>query len=208
MEDIRNIFCIGRNYAKHAEELGNEVPSEPLLFTKPTNALALADGSVLSFPATKGEIHYELEIVLKIGKDVEEGDSLADVISEMALGVDLTLRDVQSKLKEKGHPWLRAKGFRHSAILTPFFSFPGSEACKEIPFSLTKNGVGVQRGHTAQMIFSFEEILKECDAAFGLKKGDLLFTGTPEGVGKIADRDVFVLYWGEEEKGRFRASIA
>lgn len=101
LQDVQNIFCVGRNYAEHAKELGNEVPDTPLLFTKPTNALATADGQTLSYPSDQGEIHHELEIVLKIGKTTDS-DSVNDRVVEMALGIDLTLRDLQSKLKKKG----------------------------------------------------------------------------------------------------------
>lgn len=205
--EIKSIYCIGRNYAKHAEELGNDVPSEPLLFGKPQSAAAMADGSVLTFPSNKGEIHYELEIVLRIGKDVEAGDSLKDVIVDMALGIDLTLRDVQSALKKKGHPWLRAKGFRNSAILTEFFSFPGEEETQSIPFSLKKNEIEVQRGLAKHMLFTFSDIFNECQREFGLKEGDLLFTGTPEGVGAIAEGDTFALYFAEEKKGSFQVKL-
>ncbi|MFP7333233.1 fumarylacetoacetate hydrolase family protein [Shouchella clausii] len=203
MEEIASIYCIGRNYANHAKELGNEVPTEPLLFGKPKSAAVLADGRTLLYPSDKGAIHYEAEIVLKIDKDMEDGDTLDDVVTEMAIGVDLTLRDLQSKLKQKGHPWLRAKGFRNSAILTPFFPFPGEQESKSIDFSLEQNGEVVQLGNTENMLFSFSEIVQECHLAFGLKKGDLLFTGTPEGVGAIADNDQFNLAFQGETKGTF-----
>lgn len=101
IEAIRDIYCVGRNYAKHAEELGNDIPDEPLLFSKPLSSLAFADGNELTFPGSKGEVHYELELVLKIGKDVEEGDLLDDIVTEMALGIDLTLRDIQAQLKKR-----------------------------------------------------------------------------------------------------------
>ncbi|UTR07782.1 fumarylacetoacetate hydrolase family protein [Alkalihalobacillus sp. LMS6] len=204
--DIGDIYCVGRNYAEHAHELGNEVPEEPLLFTKPRSSLALANGSALSFPTTKGSIHYEIELVLKIGKDVSSGDQLEDVVQEVALGLDLTLRDVQSKLKQKGHPWLRAKGFPNAAILTPFFSFVGEESCKTIPFELRKNGDVMQKGYTKDMIFSLSDLFAEVQQEFGLKKGDLLFTGTPKGVGQLNVSDEFNLFFNGEEKGSFTVS--
>lgn len=206
-ETIKDIYCVGRNYAKHAEELGNDVPDEPLLFSKPLSSVAFATGTELTFPGDKGEVHYELELVLKIGKDVEEGDLLADVVSEMALGIDLTLRDVQAQLKKKGHPWLRAKGFRNATILSEFFPFPGENELKQIPFSLVKTNKTVQKGYSEQMIFSCSQLLHECQREFGLKKGDLLFTGTPEGVGAIQDKDEFQLYFADELKGKFLVKI-
>ncbi len=125
-----NIYCIGRNYAKHATELGNEIPEEPILFSKPSHTLVETNGQRLVLPKDKGEIHHEIEIVLKINREVKLGDPLTDVVSQMALGLDLTLRDVQTKLKAKGHPWLRAKGFKHSAIVTPFWDFKGVGECE------------------------------------------------------------------------------
>ncbi len=207
MEEIRNIFCIGRNYAKHAAELGNAVPEAPILFSKPTHALALADGKPLSFPDGEGAIHHELEIVLKINREVQKGDQLEDIVDQMALGLDLTLRDLQTTLKGKGQPWLRAKGFRNSAIVTEFWPFPGADSCKDKMFSLQKNGQWVQQGTAQQMIFNFQAIIDECVSAFGLGAGDIIFTGTPEGVGPVENGDSFKLYWGNEEKGSFQALL-
>ncbi len=200
---VNNIYCIGRNYAKHAYELGNEIPEEMILFSKPTHALIYTEGQAISLPKGLGDIHHELEIVLRINRDVKKGDKVEEVVSEMALGLDLTLRDVQSKLKKKGRPWLRAKGFKHSAVVTPFWSFPGTEQCAEIDFSLVKNGELVQKGNIKNMLFSFQAMLDECTEYFGLGEGDLIYTGTPEGVGPLIEGDECILYWGSEEKGRF-----
>ncbi|GAE35620.1 fumarylacetoacetate hydrolase family protein [Halalkalibacter akibai JCM 9157] len=198
-----NIYCIGRNYVNHAKELGNEVPKEPLLFSKPSHALVETKGQNIALPQQLGDIHHEIEIVLRINKDVKSGDRLEDVVSQMALGLDLTLRDVQSKLKTKGHPWLRAKGFKNSAIITPFWNISKKEDLSEFDFSLFKNGQVVQKGNSQAMIFDFQRIIDECEQFFGLGEGDLLFTGTPEGVGPIVSGDVCQLFWGEIEKGSF-----
>ncbi len=206
LQDVQNIFCVGRNYAEHAKELGNEVPDTPILFTKPTNALATADGQTLNYPSDQGDIHHELEIVLKIGKS-SDAQSVNDRVVEMALGIDLTLRDLQSTLKKKGHPWERAKGFRNSAILTPFWSFSSVEDIEHTTFTLKKNGETVQYGNSTQMLFNFQQLVDECEQAFGLVEGDVIFTGTPEGVGPISDGDVFTLFWGEEEKGSFTVAF-
>lgn len=206
LQDVQNIFCVGRNYAEHAKELGNEVPDTPILFTKPTNALATADGQTLNYPSDQGDIHHELEIVLKIGKS-SDSQSVNDRVVEMALGIDLTLRDLQSTLKKKGHPWERAKGFRNSAILTPFWSFSSVEDIEHTTFTLKKNGETVQYGNSTQMLFNFQQLVDECEQAFGLVEGDVIFTGTPEGVGPISDGDVFTLFWGEEEKGSFTVAF-
>ena len=206
LQDIQNIFCIGRNYAQHAKELGNEVPDTPLLFTKPTGALAFANGQTLSYPSGQGEIHHELEIVLKVGKK-SNSQSVNDRVVEIALGIDLTLRDLQSKLKKKGHPWERAKGFRNSAILTPFWPLTNVDEIKQTTFSLQKNGEIIQSRNSTEMLFDFQQVLDECEQAFGLSEGDIIFTGTPEGVGPIAEVDHFTLHWGEEEKGSFYVSF-
>lgn len=200
---INNIFCVGRNYVAHAYELGNEVPNEQILFSKPTHALVFTNGQKIALPKNKGTIHHELEIVLRIGKQVQPGDKVDEVVSHMALGLDLTLRDVQTKLKECGYPWLRAKGFKNSAIATTFWSFPGVAHCKRKHFSLTKNGAVVQKGNIMNMIFSFQAIINECATHFGLHEGDLIYTGTPEGVGPLQSGDECVFFWGEAEKGRF-----
>lgn len=204
--DIKNVYCIGRNYKKHAEELGNEVPNAPLVFSKPTGALRKADGSVIHFPNNKGEIHHELEIVLYVGNDVRDGFRTEDVITKMALGIDFTLRDVQSTLKKKGHPWLIAKGFRNSGILTDFWDFPGIEKSKEKDFTLLRNNETVQYGNINALIFDYQTLLEYIHQEIGLNKGDIVYTGTPEGVGPIADQEEYILKWGDEVKGSFIVS--
>ncbi|WP_100371859.1 fumarylacetoacetate hydrolase family protein [Bacillus sp. FJAT-45037] len=207
MRDVKNILCIGRNYAKHAVELGNEVPDTPILFSKPTHSLTMARGEEVTFPSDRGEIHHELEIILHIDRDVQKGDRVEDVVSEISLGIDFTLRDLQLELKGKGQPWLRAKGFKNAAITTKTFPFPGAEACKEIPFSLMKNGEVVQEGATKDMMFDFQAIIEECQDVFGLGYGDLIYTGTPEGVGPIQHGDVLEFYWGGECVGNFTVEM-
>lgn len=204
---IKNIYCIGRNYKNHALELGNEVPDEPLVFSKPTNALVLADGRTIKYPNDRGEIHHELEIILYIGKEVKTGFAVDEIVTKMALGVDLTLRDVQSRLKKIGHPWLIAKGFRNSAVVTEFWDFPGVEACKKVDFSLVKNGTTVQKGNIQSVIFDFQTLLEYVHENVGLSPGDIVFTGTPEGVGPIKDQEEYVFKWGSDVKGSFIVSM-
>lgn len=207
MEQIRNIYCVGRNYKLHAQELGNDVPTKPMIFGKPTHALAEANGAVIDLPGTRGELHYETELVLHIARPYEEGVSLEQMVDKMALGIDFTLRDVQSELKKKGHPWLLAKGFQNSAILTPFQPFPGLEACLKTDFALLKNGEQAQRGNIGNVIFDLMTLIRYIAEHFGLDRGDVIYTGTPEGVGPISDGDVLTFLWGEQKWGEFTARL-
>lgn len=196
--NIRNIYCVGRNYRLHAEELGNAVPSQPMLFTKPTHSLVRMDGQTIELPGHRGMVHYEAELVLHIGRSYEPGITVDELVDQMTLGLDLTLRDVQSELKQKGYPWLAAKGFLRSAALGGFRPFPGVASAAETDFTLRFNGMEVQRGNVNQMTFDLQSIVDFCASNFGLGQGDLIFTGTPEGVGEVSDGDLFELFWGAE----------
>lgn len=206
--DIRNIFCVGRNYKLHAEELGNEVPKSPMIFTKPSHAAVFTQGQEIALPGSKGEVHYEAELVVHIGKPYQAGNKVDDLIDRMALGIDFTLRDVQSEIKKKGQPWLPAKGFRNSAILTSFVEFPGAEALKQTDFSLLKNGEQVQRGNIKDVLFDLQTIVDFIAANFGLSAGDIIYTGTPAGVGPVADGDRLQLLWGENTLGECTINLA
>lgn len=201
--DIKNIFCVGRNYVQHAKELGNEPPEIPMIFMKPTHSVVYADGSPITLPQDQGDIHYETELVLYIGPHRPEATKVNDLVTKMALGVDFTLRDVQTKLKKKGHPWLLAKGFKNAASLTEFWDFPGEAICQSKDFTLVKNNEVVQKGQAQEMIFSLQTLIDYIHHTFGLSEGDVIFTGTPAGVGSVRQGDQFKLYWGMEEKGRF-----
>ncbi|GED66800.1 fumarylacetoacetate hydrolase [Brevibacillus reuszeri] len=207
MERIRNIYCVGRNYRLHAAELGNDVPTRPMIFDKPTHALAEAVGNEIELPGTRGELHYEAELVLHIARPYEAGVTLEQMVDKIALGIDFTLRDVQSELKKAGHPWLLAKGFKNSAILTSFHAFPGVDALQNTEFSLLKNGEQVQCGKINDVIFDLMTIITYISDHFGLDQGDIIYTGTPAGVGPIADGDVMTLVWGEENWGQFTAKM-
>ncbi|CAG7625427.1 putative protein YcgM [Paenibacillus solanacearum] len=206
-DTIRNIYCVGRNYGLHAAELGNDVPEEPMIFTKPTHALAAIDGGEIALPDSRGEVHFEAELVLRIGRDYEPGLTVNELVDGMALGIDFTLRDVQSVLKKKGHPWLPAKGFRNSAALTPFHSFPGFEEVKQVEYTLVKNGMEVQRGNLNDMIFDFQTVIDYIARHYGLGAGDIIYTGTPAGVAAVKDGDRYILYWGTEAFGAFTARL-
>lgn len=190
---IRNIYAVLRNYRKHAEELGNDVPHAPILFSMPTHALVPLDGSAVVLPAGIGVIHYEIEIVLRFD---ERGQP-----DGIALGLDLTARDVQSELKKNAYPWLAAKGFRNSAPISDFHPFPGYDQLPGMEFSLRKNGEQVQLGRPTLMIFDAQTIATYCASYFGLGQGDIIFTGTPEGVGPIADGDHLELFMNGDSWG-------
>lgn len=179
------IICIGRNYAEHAKELDNPVPGKPVVFMKPPSAL-LINNKPFYYPEFTKDLHHELEIVLKIGKNGRhvQKEFAADYFKEIALGIDFTARDVQSELKKKGHPWEIAKAFDHSAVLSPFV--PKEKVNHTaIEFQLKKNGEIVQHGNTKDLIFSFEDIIVYVSKFFKLQMGDLIYTGTPAGVGPV-----------------------
>ncbi|MBQ9311881.1 MAG: fumarylacetoacetate hydrolase family protein [Bacteroidales bacterium] len=180
------LICIGRNYVEHIAELGNEKPENIVFFLKPDTAL-LRNDEDFYFPDFSNEVHYECEIVVKIdklGKSIPVNYA-KDYYSEIALGLDMTLRDVQQKAKEKGLPWTLAKGFDYSAPISEFIPLKDIGEIQNIDFSLQKNGETVQRGNTNQMIHTVDEIISYVSRFMTLKKGDLIFTGTPKGVGKI-----------------------
>jgi acylpyruvate hydrolase len=185
------IFCIGRNYADHAKELNNPVPSEPLIFMKPPTALLL-NNRHFYHPDFSQNIHYEGEIVLRVCKN---GRSVQPEFAQryydaVAFGIDFTARDLQDKLKAKGQPWEIAKGFDRSAPLSQFIPLESLQNPQNIDFQLLKNGVEVQHGNTADLIFSFDRLICEISRYFTVQKGDYIFTGTPAGVGPIAQGDL------------------
>jgi 2-keto-4-pentenoate hydratase/2-oxohepta-3-ene-1,7-dioic acid hydratase in catechol pathway len=180
------IICIGRNYAEHAKELNNAVPTEPIFFLKPDVAL-LKEGGDFYFPSFTKDIHYECEIVIridKVGKHIAEKFA-SKYYTSFTLGLDLTARDLQQKCKEKGMPWEIAKAFEHSAPIADQFLPTEKYNLKDLHFSLLQNGKKVQNGHTADMLFDVDQIIAYVSQFFTLKTGDLIYTGTPAGVGPI-----------------------
>ena len=180
------IIAVGRNYAEHARELNNPVPVTPVIFMKPDTAV-LKDNAAFYHPDFSGDIHHEIEIVLKISK---EGKYIAEKFAgnyfdEIGLGVDFTARDIQQKHKEKGLPWELAKSFDHSAPISNFLPKSRFSDLYNIGFSLSINENVVQKGNTKDLLFSFERLIAFISQYFTLKKGDLIFTGTPQGVGKV-----------------------
>lgn len=183
--------CVGRNYAEHARELGNDVPEEPLLFMKPATALcSLHEPLVL--PQGQGPVHHEVEMVVMIGERLSGETDLETIrfaIAAYGVGLDLTLRDLQSRLKEKGHPWERAKGFDGGAPVSGFIDARGISVRQNLEVSLEVNGESRQHGHTGQMLFPTFELIAQINQVFTLEPGDLIFTGTPAGVGPLASGD-------------------
>lgn len=196
---IGKIVCIGRNYVAHAKELGNAVPTTPLLFMKPASCIRhVSEG--ISFPPNLGECHYECELVIQLNKDLSQAtlDDVQNAIGHVTLGLDLTLRDVQSQLKAEGLPWERAKCFDGAAVLGEWINVEGADLAefrtgKHIRYQLLINNELRQDGNTNMMIFDIPALLVEISRTFCLKKGDIIMTGTPAGVGKLNHGDRLVM---------------
>ena len=190
------IICIGRNYVDHAKELNNPVPKEPLVFMKPPTAL-LRLGKPFYYPKFSEEIHYELEVVLKIEKNGRhiEPRFARSYYSTYALGIDFTARDIQRKCKEKGHPWEKAKAFDKSAVISEFVPYKDGD----IEFSLNKNGKQAQIGSTKDLIFDFDFLICYLSKFFTIQHGDYIYTGTPAGVGPVKIGDVLEGFSGNEK---------
>jgi len=191
------IVCIGRNYAAHVRELNNAMPDEPVIFIKPDTAV-LRNNAPFFIPEFTRDVHHEIEVVVKINKN---GKAIpvqfaADYYDEITVGIDFTARDLQSKLKEKGLPWEKAKGFDHSAVIGKFIPKTALDM-KNLDFHLTKNGETAQKGNTQMMMHTVDEVIAHVSQYFMLKTGDLIFTGTPEGVGPVAAGDELKGFLGD-----------
>jgi acylpyruvate hydrolase len=187
------LICIGRNYAKHAAELGNEVPEEPMLFLKPSTAL-VGHGGRIVLPRQSSDVHHEVELVAVIGrggKDIPR-ESALDHVDGYAVGLDMTARDIQSAAKKKGHPWTVAKGFDTFAPLGEIVAAHVVSDPQKLSVELKVNGETRQKGSTADMIYPVEELVSYCSSIFTLMPGDLIYTGTPDGVGPVKDGDELV----------------
>ncbi len=193
------IICIGRNYADHAKELNNAVPTEPVIFMKPDTAL-LRNKSDFYIPEFSQDIHFECELVVKISKEGKHIDPkfAHKYYDELSLGIDFTARDVQSALKAKGLPWELAKAFDNSAAIGEFVPKDTLAEIQNIEFQFFQNEVLKQNGHTQNMIFSVDTLIGFVSKYITLKKGDLIYTGTPEGVAAVAIGDVLVGKLGDE----------
>jgi 2-keto-4-pentenoate hydratase/2-oxohepta-3-ene-1,7-dioic acid hydratase in catechol pathway len=194
------IICIGRNYSEHAKELNNDIPSEPVIFMKPKSALLMPE-KPLYYPEFTDDLHYECELVVKIAKN---GKYLQErfakkYYAEVSVGLDFTARDLQQKQKEKGLPWEIAKAFDGSAAVGKFLPLTPEMDIKNLNFHLDLNGNTVQRGNTADMLYSVDKIIEYASQYFTLNIGDMIFTGTPAGVGPVNVYDKLECYLSDEK---------
>ncbi len=200
------IICIGRNYAAHIQELNNDKPDEPVVFLKPDSAL-VPKNNPLFLPDFSKDVQYETELVLRIsrlGKHIDEKDARL-YYDAVGLGLDITARDIQKELKSKGLPWEKAKAFDFSALVgKAFIPVDNFKDLNAIDFSLIKNGEKVQAGNSRNMIWKFNELIAYVSRFFTLRTGDLIFTGTPEGVGKLERNDVLEGFIGDKSMFKIR----
>ncbi|MCE3283073.1 MAG: fumarylacetoacetate hydrolase family protein [Chitinophagaceae bacterium] len=193
------IFCVGRNYADHARELGNAVPEEPVIFMKPKSAL-LQSHTPFYYPEFCNELHYEAELVIRIsknGKYIQERHA-SQYYNAITVGIDFTARDLQNDLKSKGLPWEKAKAWDNSAVVGQWVEVTPGMQKKPFLFSMTKNDQTVQQGDSSNMIFSFEQVIANISTYFSVNIGDLIFTGTPAGVGECVVGDKLEGFLGEQ----------
>lgn len=187
---VGKIVCVGRNYAEHAQELGNEIPEKPVVFLKPASAL-IYSGDKIVIPSISDDMHHEAELVLLIGKTVKNADESesSEAIAGYAVGLDMTLRDIQGTLKKKGHPWTIAKGFDTSAVISDFISKEDHLLSLREEIILAVNSKVRQKAELNKMIFKPAEIVAYISSLMTLEEGDLIYTGTPAGVGKVVSGD-------------------
>lgn len=206
---LGKVVCVGRNYAAHAEELGNEIPTRPILFIKPASSVigtdSLIASQIIDVPRdTAYDVHYEAELCVRIGAplkaaSIEEIKAMPKAIDAVTLGLDLTLRDLQSELKAKGHPWERAKCFDGSCVLAQWVEPEAYADFSAVNYQLYINEQLTQDGHTELMLFPLYELLSEISYAFSLQPGDVIMTGTPSGVGVLKAGDKLTLKLGEHQ---------
>ena len=200
------IICIGRNYTKHIEELQNERPDEPVVFIKPDSAILLK-GYPFVIPEFSNDIHHEIEIIVKISKVGKyiEPKFAHKYYDEISVGIDFTARDLQQQLKDKGLPWEKAKAFDGSAVIGNFLPKKDFSSLESINFELTNNGKTVQKGNSSLMLWKIDELIAYVSQFFTLKIGDIIFTGTPEGVAAVKSNDVLEGFI--EENKLFRIQV-
>lgn len=194
------IVCVGRNYVNHAKELSNPVPKEPLIFLKPDTAL-LTENKDFFYPEFSNDVHFECELVFQVSKEGKYVNRrfARSYVDAIGLGIDFTARDLQSVAKQKGHPWTLAKMFNHSAVVSELLPLDDYPDLNSLKFELELNGESRQKGFSGDMIFPLEYVIEYVSRYMVLKKGDLIFTGTPEGVGPVQPGDHLVGRLGEKE---------
>jgi len=194
------IICVGRNYSAHIAELDNERPEHPILFLKPDSSVLLKNNPFL-IPEFSNDVHYEVELLVKIkkiGKHIDKKFA-HKYYDEIGLGIDFTARDLQKQLKEKGLPWEKAKSFDGAAVIGTFLPKTTFEDVNNIDFSLQKNGIEVQKGNSVLMLWKIDQLIEYISKYFTLKIGDVIFTGTPSGVGRVQANDVLTGFIEEKE---------
>lgn len=199
---IGKVVCVGRNYAEHARELGNEVPKTPILFMKPASSVVSVRSDIVRpDPSTYGDTHYEAELCIQLSADLSAAtvEQAKQAIGGVTVGLDLTLRDLQSKLKEKGHPWERAKCFDGACVLADWLVPQAFGDFSKVSYQLAINDELRQDGDSAMMLFPVYELLAEISHAFSLQAGDVIMTGTPNGVGILKANDQLKLTLGVHE---------
>jgi len=200
------IICVGRNYANHIEELKNERPSEPVVFMKPDSAVLLKQHPFV-IPEFSEDVHHEIEIIVKINKVGKyiEPKFAHKYYDDISVGIDFTARDLQSKLKEKGLPWEKAKAFDGSAVIGDFLPKTDFVSMENLNFELKTNGETIQKGNSSMMLWKIDELISHVSQFFTLKIGDIIFTGTPAGVSAVKPNDVLEGFL--EDKKLFRIQV-
>ncbi|MDE2234444.1 MAG: fumarylacetoacetate hydrolase family protein [Gammaproteobacteria bacterium] len=201
------IFCIARNYAEHAKEMGNAIPSEPVIFMKPASSM-VGVGEPLKVPKAQGLVHHEMELVVMLGRQGSEipVQSAREHVAKVTLGIDLTLRDVQNRLKKAGHPWELCKSFDGSAVIGDFIEWPRQSDIQNIDMQCRVNGSLRQQGNTRDMLFPVAQIIAFLSRHWRLLPGDLIYTGTPAGVGPLIAGDRIEIE--SPQIGRFGWNVA
>jgi acylpyruvate hydrolase len=190
---INNIFCVGKNYADHAKEMGGDVPKEPIIFLKPTSAV-ISDGQPIRIPSISSNVHHEVELTVLIGKhgkDIPLNEALS-YVAGYGVGLDMTMRDKQNEAKKAGNPWTISKGFDTSAALSPFVEAAAVPDPHNVEIMLTVNGTKRQHSNSRNMIFRIDVLIAFLSSVFTLEEGDIIYTGTPEGVAQVVSGDTLI----------------
>lgn len=204
---VNSIYCVGRNYLEHAQEMQSKLPDAPIIFLKPNSAIVTSETSLV-FPKEKGQVHHEVELVVRVSKNgrrIDKRDAWS-YVDAYCVGIDFTLRDLQSDLKSKSLPWLLSKGFDQSAAITEFQPIESPETFESLEFYLEKNGKIKQHGRADEMVFDVPTLLAFLSRTITLREGDLIYTGTPSGVGPVRSGDQVTIGIKGQETATFTIS--